>query len=90
MVTATYTTEVDVDVDLEDFDVEDLARTLEEKGFAVIEKEHLVSDLRERHGYTVVTTLELEQAIEYLQRGDKQEGFILLERALPELKGLLL
>lgn len=72
----TYTTEVevDIDVDLDDFKDEELVEELLDRGYAVL-------DGGENHWF--------EAAVAALRQGRKEEGFILLERCLPELKGLL-
>lgn len=70
----TYTTEVDIDVDFEDFKDDELIEELVSRGFMVLE---------EGEGHT------FEAALDALRQGRKEEAFILLERALPDLKGLL-
>lgn len=72
---ALYTTEVNIDVDLEDFKDDELIEELVSRGFMVLE---------EWEGHTFEATLDA------LRQGRREEGLILLERAIPELKGLLL
>lgn len=86
---ALYTTEVDIYVDLGDFDADELVSALEGQGFIIFEEKHFEKNLKE-HGYAVVTTFELDTAMAALRQGRREEGLILLERAIPELKGLLL
>lgn len=86
---ALYTTEVDIEVDLEDFEADELVSALEGQGFIIFEEKHFEENLKE-HGYAVVTTLELDTAVAALRQGNKAEAFILLERAIPDLKGLLI
>ena len=86
---ALYTTEVDIEVDLGDFDADELVSALEGQGFIIFEEKHFEGDLK-KYGYAVVTTLELDAAAAALRQGRREEGLILLERAVSELKGLLL
>ena len=86
---ALYTTKVDIEVDLGDFDADELVSALEGQGFIIFEEKHLKENLK-KHGYAVVTTFELDTAVAALRQGRKEEGLILLERAVSELKGLLL
>lgn len=72
---ALYTTEVGIDVDLEDFKDDELIEELVSRSFMVLE---------EGEGHT------FEAAVDALRQGRREEGLILLERAIPELKGLLL
>ena len=69
-----YTTEVDIDVDFEDFKDDELIEELVSRGYMVLEK---------GEGHT------FEAALDALRQGRKEEAFILLERAIPDLKGLL-
>lgn len=86
---ALYTTEVSIEVDLEDFDADELVSALEGQGFIIFEEKHFEKSLKE-HGYAVVTSFELDTAVAALRQGRREEGLILLERAVSELKGLLL
>lgn len=70
----TYTTEVGIDVDFEDFEDDELIEELVSRGYMVLEEE-------ESHTF--------EEAVAALRQGRKEEAFILLERAIPDLKGLL-
>lgn len=70
----TYTTEVDIDVDLGDFKDDELVEELISREFMILEN---------GNGHT------FQAAVDALRQGRKEEGFILLERAIPELKGLL-
>lgn len=70
----TYTTEVDIDVDLGDFKDDELVEELISREFMIFEN---------GNGHT------FQAAVDALRQGRKEEGFILLERAIPELKGLL-
>lgn len=70
----TYTTEVDIDVDFEDFEDDELIEELVSRGFMVLEEEEV-------HTF--------DAALDALRQGRKEEAFILLERAIPDLKGLL-
>ena len=63
-----------VDVDLDDFTDEDLIDEVESRGYVVLGDGD--PDL-------------FEAARVALLQGRKEEGFILLERAIPDLKGLL-
>lgn len=67
-------TTVYVDVELDDFNDEELVTEIERRGYAVFEE-------ADAGAFTA--------AVEALQRKDKAEAFILLERAIPALKGLL-
>ena len=69
-----YTTEVDIDVDFEDFKDDELIEELVSRGFMVLED-------GEGHAF--------DAALDALRQGRKEEAFILLERAIPDLKGLL-
>jgi len=64
-----------VDVELDECSDEELVTEVERRGYAVFDD--VDADL-------------LPAAVDALRRGDKQEGFILLERAITTLKGLLL
>ena len=68
----TFEQTVYVDVDLDDFDEEDLIKELEDRGFYVIsEQQHDIISV-EYHW----------------NRGDKKEALVLLERKFPELIGI--
>lgn len=71
----TYTTEVNIDVDLEDFKDDELIEELVSRDFMILGNDN---------GHT------FQAAVAALRQGRKEEGLILLERAIPELKGLLL
>lgn len=71
----TYSQTVYVDVELEDFDDEDLAEELQSRGYMVSEK----------NAELEVDIVSIEQ---YWNRGDKKEALILLERKFPELIGI--
>lgn len=91
MPTVTYTTEVDVDVDLDDIDADDLASALEDKGYFVIKNDKDIEKrLIDQLGVETIDVQELDTIVAALRQGRKEEGFILLERAFPTLKGLLL
>lgn len=70
----THTIEVDIDFDFDKFDDAELIEELVSRGFMVLD---------EHEGRT------FETAVAALRQGNKAEAFILLERAIPELKGLL-
>lgn len=63
-----------VDVDLDEFSDKEIASEYEARG---------LGEVRPNDLYVFAA------AVAALGRGDKREGFILLERCLPELKGLL-
>lgn len=69
---ATFYRTVDVDINLDDFDYGEIV------------------DYLERHGYTVSKEQEVDYTdVEwYVQRGNLKEALILLERKIPELKGI--
>lgn len=69
----TYSQTVYVDVDLDDFDDEDLAEELESRGYMVSEKN---------------AELDIVSIEQYWNRGDKKEALFLLERKFPELIGI--
>lgn len=71
----TFEQTVYVDVDLDDFDDEDLAKELQSRGYMVSEK----------NAELELDTVSVEQ---YWNRGDKKEALILLERKFPELIGI--
>lgn len=71
----TFEQTVYVDVDLDDFDDEDLAKELQSRGYMVSEK----------NAEPELDTVSVEQ---YWNRGDKKEALILLERKFPELRGI--
>lgn len=64
-----------VDVEASEFKDDDLIEELESRGYTVFDGGDFAS---------FVT------AVDALRQGRKEEGFILLERAIPELKGLLI
>jgi hypothetical protein len=70
----TIETSVCVDVDLDDFDDKDISEEYFSRGLDLVQPNDL-------HVYA--------SAVNALQRKDYTEGFILLERCLPELKGML-
>ena len=71
----TYSRTVYVDIDLDDFDDEDLAEELESRGYMVSEK-------------NAEPELDIVSIEQYWNRGDKKEALILLERKFPELIGI--
>lgn len=71
----TFEQTVYVDVDLDDFDDEDLTKELQSRGYMVSEK----------NAEPELDTVSVEQ---YWNRGDKKEALILLERKFPELRGI--
>lgn len=71
----TFSQTVYVDVDLGDFEDEDLAEELQSRGYMVSEK----------NAELEVDIVSIEQ---YWNRGDKKEALILLERKFPELIGI--
>lgn len=71
----TYSKTVYVDVDLDDFDDEDLAEELESRGYMVSEK-------------NAEPELDIVSIEQYWNRGDKKEALVLLERKFPELIGI--
>lgn len=71
----TYSQTVYVDVELGDFEDEDLAEELQSRGYMVSEK----------NAELEVDIISIEQ---YWNRGDKKEALILLERKFPELIGI--
>lgn len=71
----TYSQTVYVDVDLDDFEDEDLAEELQSRGYTVSEK-------------NAEPELDIVDVEQYWNRGDKKEALILLERKFPELIGI--
>ena len=69
----TYSQTVYVDVELGDFEDEDLAEELQSRGYMVSEKN---------------AELDIVSIEQYWNRGDKKEALILLERKFPELIGI--
>lgn len=70
----TFSQTVYVDVDLEQFDEEDIVEYLEYQGYTVSK-----DPIKE------VDYVDVEW---HVQRGDLKEALILLERKIPELKGI--
>jgi hypothetical protein len=70
--------EVEVDVDLDDFEDDDLIDELESRGYTVAKNEDDNAD----------SNPSLLNAIDWFKRGDVSEALIYLERAVPELYGL--
>lgn len=66
---------VDVDVDIDEFSDKEIMDEYNRRNLGEVQPNDL-------NVYA--------SAVGALRRGDKQEGFILLERCLPELKGLLI
>lgn len=65
---------IEIDIDFDKFEDDELVEELVSRGFMVLE---------EGEGHT------FEAAVDALRQGRKEEAFILLERAIPDLKGLL-
>lgn len=65
---------IEIDIDFDKFKDDELIEELVSRGFMVLEEEE---------GHT------FEAALDALRQGRKEEAFILLERAIPDLKGLL-
>lgn len=72
---ATYSKTVYVDVDLDDFEDEDLSEELQSRGYMVSEK-------------NAELELDIVSIEQYWNRGDKKEALVLLERKFPELIGI--
>ena len=72
MATFYRTVDVDVDIDLDDFDDDEIIDYLERRGHFVSKKQEV--------DYTDIKW--------HIQRGDLKEALILLERKIPELKGI--
>lgn len=68
----TFSQTVYVDVDLEQFDEEDIVEYLQYQGYFVSKEQE-------------VDYVDVEW---HVQRGDLKEALILLERKIPELKGI--
>ena len=68
----TFEQTVYVDVDLDDFDEEDLIEEIESRGFYVISEQ--------QHDIIAIENT--------WNRGDKKEALVLLERKFPELIGI--
>lgn len=71
---ATFYRTVDVDVDLDDFDDDEVVDYLEGRGYTVT-----------KYPIKEVDYVDVEW---HVQRGDLKEALILLERKIPELKGI--
>lgn len=71
----TYSQTVYVDVELDDFEDEDLAEELQSRGYMISEK----------NAELEVDIVSIEQC---WNRGDKKEALVLLERKFPELIGI--
>lgn len=71
----TVETTVYVDIDLKDFDDEDLAEELQSRGYMVSEK----------NAEPEIDIVSIEQ---YWNQGNHKEALILLERKFPELIGI--
>lgn len=69
---ATFYRTVDVDVDLDDFDDDEIIDHLERQGYFVSKEQE-------------VDYVEVEW---HVQRGNLKEALILLERKIPKLKGI--
>ena len=69
----TFEQTVYVDVDLDDFDEEDLIKELEDRGFYVGKEE---------------PEPEITSVEQYWNQGNRKEALILLERKFPELIGI--
>jgi hypothetical protein len=70
----TVYTEVEVDVDLDDFEDDDLIDEIERRGYFVSEKE--------------IDTNKFQDVIDWYKRGNVKEALIYLERSIPELYGI--
>ncbi len=66
--------EIHVDVDLEDYDDDDLIYEIEKRGFIVLDEE--------------VQHAQLQEVIDWYKRGNVKEALIQLERAVPDLYGI--
>jgi hypothetical protein len=64
--------DVDIDINLDDFDDDEIINYIERQGYIVSKEQEI--------DYTDV--------VWYVQRGDLKEALILLERKIPELKGI--
>lgn len=71
----TYSQTVYVDVDLDDFEDEDLAEELQSRGYMVSEKNAQLE-------------LDIVSIEQYWNQGNHKEALILLERKFPELIGI--
>lgn len=65
---------IEIDINFDKFKDDELIEELVSRGFMVLEE-------GEGHAF--------EAALDALRQGRKEEAFILLERAIPDLKGLL-
>ena len=72
----TYSQTVYVDVDLDDFEDEDLAEELQSRGYMISEKN------------AVLPELDIVVVEQYWNQGNRKEALILLERKFPELIGI--
>lgn len=71
---ATFSETVYIDVDLSDFDEDEIVEHMEYKGYTVTKDKFLESDFTE--------------IIRRWETGDKKEALFLLEREFPELYGI--
>ena len=71
---ATVWTEVEVNVDLDDFEDDDLIDEIERRKYFVSEKE--------------IDLLKFQDVIDWYKRGNVKEALIQLERIIPELYGI--
>ena len=67
-------TEVEVEVDLENFQDSELIEEMKYRGYHVIEKPEIISEI-----------ISVEQ---YWNQGNRKEALVLLERKFPELIGI--
>ena len=70
---ATFTETVYIDVDLSDFDEDEIVEHLEYKGYTVSKN---------------VKDSDIDSIEQYWNRGNRKEALILLEREFPELRGI--
>ena len=78
----TINTDVDVDVELVDFDTDDLIEEIESRGFTVFTK----NGKQEKN--LISLTDEMQDVIWRFKTGYIEDAMILLERSFPELYGI--
>ena len=76
---AIFTETVEIDVDIEDFDIDEIIEYLEEEGFTVIQADPVPE---------VDDWFEMNHAIWEYKYGSVKEAVKIIERCFPELNGL--
>ena len=71
---------VSVDVDLRDFDDDELIEALEDRGWAVLDKDHKKIMIADENL--------AKDMVDWFRRGNAKEALIALERIYPEMRGI--